>query len=238
MSNIQPVAVVGGLGPGLGAALCRRLAEAGYAVAGLARSTEFGTRLGEEIGGAGGRFLFAQCDLADPASLDRAFSAVERELGPVSVYIHHAGDFHTGPVTEIPPETFERVWRVTCFGALLASQRVLPGMLAKGEGTLLFTGATASVKAAARFAAFGAAKFGLRGLAQSMARELGPQGIHVGHVVIDGVIWSERVGERWGLQEGQCLKAEAIAETYMHLIRQDPSAWTFELEVRPHVESF
>ena len=238
MDESQPVAVVGGVGPGLGAALCRRLARAGYAVAGLARSEDYGPRLGEEIEAAGGRFLFQACDLGDAGALDRALTAVEGRFGTPVVYIHHAGDYHIAPVVEIPPDAFERVWRVTCLGALLASQRVLPGMLERGAGTLLFTGATASVKAAARFAAFGAAKFGLRGLAQSMARELGPQGIHVAHVIIDGVIWSDRVRERFGMGEDQCLRADAIADAYVGLIGQDRSAWSFELDLRPYVETF
>jgi NAD(P)-dependent dehydrogenase (short-subunit alcohol dehydrogenase family) len=125
-----------------------------------------------------------------------------------------------------------------CLGAVHGSQRVLPGMLRSGHGVLLFVGATASVKAGAGFSAFGAAKFALRGLAQSLARELGPRGIHVAHLVIDGVIWGERAAGAFGMTRAQCLEPDALAHTCLHLIEQDRCAWTHELDIRPDREPF
>ena len=151
--------------------------------------------------------------------------------------VYNAGSFLMAPLAETTPEEYQRLWALNCLGAFLCARQVVPGMLKTG-GTVIFTGATAAVKAAANFAAFASSKFALRGLAQSMARELGPQGVHVAHVVIDGIIWTPRTRELHGLSESQCLKPEAIADTFLHLIRQDRSAWTHELELRPDSESF
>ena len=125
-----------------------------------------------------------------------------------------------------------------CLGAVYGSQRVLPGMLQAKRGALPLIGATASVKAGASFSAFGSAKFALRGLAQSLARELGPRGIHVAHLVIDGVMWCERADERFQIQREQCLDSESVARTCLHLLEQQRSAWTHELDIRPDVETF
>ena len=237
MKKQQPVAAVAGVGPGLGAAVCRKLAAAGYAVAGLARSTEFGDKLSAEVCAAGGTMTFVASDLTEAAAVESGFKAVETRLGVPSVLVYNAGNFLMAPLAETTPEEFQKLWALNCLGAFLCARRVVPGMLKIG-GTIIFTGATAAVKAAANFAAFGSSKFALRGLAQSMARELGPQGVHVAHVVIDGIIWTPRTGELHGLSESQCLKPEAIADTYLHLIHQDRSTWTHELDVRPDGESF
>ncbi len=237
MTEQQPIAVVAGVGPGLGAALCRKLAASGHAVAALARGTAFGDKLAAEVAADGGQMAFVPCDLSREAAVESAFSTVEARLGPPSVLIYNAGTFVTRPLAETSPADFQRLWTLNCFGAFLCARRVVPGMLANG-GTIIFTGATAAVKAAANFAAFGSSKFALRGLAQSMARELGPLGVHVAHVIIDGIIWTPRTRETYGLDEAQCLKPEAIADTYLHLIRQDRAAWTQELDIRPDVESF
>lgn len=237
METIAPVALVAGVGPGLGAALCRRLAQAGYAVAGLARGAAFARQLEREIGDAGGRMAAFACDVADAAAVERTFGDVERALGAVSVLVYNAGQFLMKPFADTAPSEFEAAWRVNCAGAFLCAQRALPAMLQRGAGAMVFTGATGGVKAGAHFAAFGSAKFALRGLAQSLARELGPRGIHVAHVVIDGIIWSERARQR-GARQAQCLMPEAVAETYLQLIRQDRCAWTHELDIRPDVELF
>ena len=237
MAKQQPVAVVAGVGPGLGAAVCRKLAAAGYAVAGLARSTEFGGGLSAEINATGGKMTFAACDLTQAVAVEAAFAAIETRLGVPAVLVYNAGAYLTASVAETAPEDFQGLWALNCLGAFLCARQVVPGMLDAG-GAIIFTGATAAVKAAAGFAAFGSSKFALRGLAQSMARELGPRGIHVAHVVIDGIIWTPRTGELHGLSESKCLKPEAIADTYLHLIRQDRSAWAHELDLRPDSESF
>ena len=225
-----------GLGAGLSGALCRRLSRTGYRVAGLARSRGVGERLLDELGGE--RFLPLACDLTDVDQVDAALSETERCLGPVSVYIHNASRLHMGPFLETESSVFDDLWRTTLMGAVYGTQRLLPGMLQRGGGAVLFIGATASVKAGANFSAFGVAKFALRGLAQSLARELGPRGIHVAHLIIDGVIWSERARDQFGMTQEQCLKPEAVADTCLHLIEQDRSAWTLELDIRPGVEAF
>ena len=238
MSEINGTAVVAGVGNGLGAALCRRLASAGYRVAGLARREEALSALAGELNRQGHRFEALSCDLTDPASLALAIDQVEERLGPVSVYVHNAARLHIAPFLDTPPDEFEAVWRTICQGAIHGAQRVIPGMLEGGGGTLLFTGATAAVKAGSGFSAFASAKFALRGLAQSLAREFGPRGIHVAHLLIDGLIWGEQARDRFGSEEEACLSPDAVAQVYLDLIRQPRSAWTHELDLRPDVEPF
>lgn len=236
MTEHPGAAIVAGVGSGLGAAMCRDLAEAGYRVGGLARGAEGRRELAAELGPE--RFQAIRCDLTDVTQVDRAIGDVEAKWGPASVYVHNAAPFYMSTFAETDPNTFESLWRTMCLGAVHGAQRVLPGMLGVNRGVLLFIGATASVKAAANFSAFGSAKFALRGLAQALARELGPQGIHVAHLVIDGVIWGERARDGFGMKRGQCLDPDALARTCLHLIGQDRSAWTQELDIRPDVESF
>lgn len=238
MNAEQSVAIVAGVGPGLGASLCRSLATAGYAVAGLARSVPPGKELVADIHRLGGRMSAYGCDVTDGDAVAATFSRIEGELGPPTVFVYNAGRFLMCPTAETPPDEFRALWELNCFGAFLCARRAVPRMLEQGRGTIIFTGATASVKAAGNFAAFGSAKFALRGLAQAMARELGPLGIHVAHVVIDGIIWTARSRELHGVTEDQCLNPDAIAETCLQLVRQDRSAWTHELDIRPDVESF
>jgi NAD(P)-dependent dehydrogenase (short-subunit alcohol dehydrogenase family) len=184
------------------------------------------------------RYLALRGDVTDPEQLDQTIAAIETHWAPVSVYVHNAAPFLMRPFLETDAAAFELLWRTTCLGAVQGAQRVLPGMLRSGQGALLFIGATASVKAGAQFAAFGSAKFALRGLTQSLAREFGPQGIHVAHLIIDGVIWSDRARDAFKLSREQCLDPEAIARTCVHLLEQDRSAWTHELDVRPDREPF
>ena len=237
-SQAGPVAVVAGVGPGLGGALCRRLAAAGFRVVGLARSSDYGTKLAAEIGSCPEGVQFFPCDLTDPLGVERVLGEVESGLGPPEILVYNAGHFVHRPFTETSVQDFSELWSVNCLGAMICARRLVPGMLALGRGKILFTGATASVKAGAQFAAFGSAKFALRGLAQSLARELGPQGIHVAHVLIDGILWTPKT-TRWpGVTREQCLLPEAVAESYLMLVNQERSAWTHELDLRPDVESF
>lgn len=238
MADQKEIAVVAGVGPGLGTALCRVLSRAGYRVIGLARSVESGRELAREPGNSGSDFNTLQCDVSDAASVQAAFARIDREFGNPTVYIHNASHLLQKPFLEITPEAFTDLWRVTCLGALHCAQKVVPGMVARRHGTLLFTGATAALRGSANFGAFASAKFALRGLVQSLAREFGPQGIHVAHIVIDGIIWTERARKRPGIVAEACLKPEAIAETYLQLIRQERSAWTHELDLRPDRERF
>jgi NAD(P)-dependent dehydrogenase (short-subunit alcohol dehydrogenase family) len=238
MTDSNPVAVVAGVGPGLGASLCRTLAGAGYRVAALARTERFAPGLAAEVHRPVGEMRFYACDLTQGEAVEQAFRAIRSELGSPAVLVYNAGAFLMQPTAQTTPEAFQDLWALNCFGAFLCARQVLPGMLKRGGGCILFTGATAAVKAGGRFAAFASAKFALRGLAQSMARELGPQGIHVAHVVIDGIIWTPRSRDMHAASEKQCLQPDAIAATYLHLIGQHRSAWTQELDIRPDVESF
>lgn len=229
-------AVVAGIGPGLGHQLCLRLAADGYRVVGLARRPEAGAALQAALGDEA--FLALQADVGDPEQLAAALDEAERRFGAPRLYVHNAATLHHAAFLDTEPAEFERQWRAGCLGAVLGARRVLPAMLERGDGVLLFIGATAAVKAGAGFAAFASAKFALRGLAQSLARELGPRGVHVAHLVIDGVIWGARARESFGLQQQQCLDPAAIAETCLAVAAQPRSAWTHELDIRPDVEGF
>jgi len=233
----QPkVAAVVGVGPGLGAALARRFAKE-YSVAISARSADYLRTLGAEIKAAGGNALEVPADVGDRAQVESAFQSIRQRLGPIDVLIYNAGSGAFGTIADITPEQYESSWRVNAFGAFVSAKQVVPDMIARGRGTILFTGATAGVKAGARSVAFGPAKFAMRGLAQSLARDLGPRGIHVAWINVDGSI--DIPGRRIpGLEPEDMLNADAIAETYWHLAHQDPSAWTMELEVRPFKEKF
>ena len=236
MPDQKKIAIVAGVGIGLGDELCKQLVTAGYRVAGLSRSNSNNRVLAETLGAA--NYLHVSCDVTDAKQIDSAISSVEKKFGAVSVYVHNAAYLHIQDFTETPPAEFESLWRTMCLGAVHGSQRVLPSMMSEKSGTLLFIGATASVKAGANFSAFSSAKFALRGLSQSLARELGSSGIHVAHLVIDGVMWGKRAKESFAMSEDQCIKPESVAKTCMQLIEQDQSAWTYELDIRPSVETF
>jgi NAD(P)-dependent dehydrogenase (short-subunit alcohol dehydrogenase family) len=237
-SSSKPVAVVIGVGPGLGAALVRRFA-ATYAVAMLARNADYLKALGDEVRKSGATVWASSCDVSDAAQIAEAFRGVRKELGEPEVLLYNAGSGKFGSIAEVTHEQYEADWRVNSFGAFVAAKEVAPGMITRGHGTMLFTGATAGVKAGAKSVSFGPAKFAMRGLAQSLARDLGPRGIHVAWINVDGSIDIPGArGLKPSLKDGDFLKPEAIAETYWHLAHQDPSAWTMELEVRPFKEKF
>jgi NAD(P)-dependent dehydrogenase (short-subunit alcohol dehydrogenase family) len=234
----KPVAVITGVGPGLGAALAHRFAAA-YAVAILARKADYLKALAAEIRKSGATVLDLPCDVSDAAQISKAFRAIRKDLGEPEVLLYNAGSGSFGNITEITPEQYEADWRVNALGAFVAAKEVAPAMIARGRGTMLFTGATAGVKAGAKSVSFGPAKFAMRGLAQSLARDLGPRGIHVAWINVDGSIDIPGArGLKPSLKDGDFLKPDAIAETYWHLAHQDPSAWTMELEVRPFKEKF
>jgi NAD(P)-dependent dehydrogenase (short-subunit alcohol dehydrogenase family) len=232
------VAVVVGVGPGLGAALVRRFAPA-YAIAMLARKVEYLQALAGELRPTGATVLDLRCDVSDHAQITAAFRAIRTDLGDPAVLLYNAGSGTFGTIAEITPEQYEADWRVNAFGAFVAAQEVAPAMIARGRGTMLFTGATAGVKAGPRSVSFGPAKFAMRGLAQALARDLGPKGIHVAWINVDGSIDIPGArGLKPSLTDSDFLKPEAVAETYWHLAHQDASAWTMELEVRPFKEKF
>ncbi len=137
------------------------------------------------------------------------------------------------PFLDVTVDEFESVWRVTCLGAMITARATLPAMLDAGAGTLIFSGATASTRGSARFSSLSVGKSGLRALAQSLAREFGPRGIHVAHTILDGLIWAPQTRARFDPAQEQCMAPEAIAQTYLHLAQQHRSAWTHEVDLRP-----
>src|SRR5437899_887873 len=237
MSN-KTVATVIGVGPGLGAALARRFATQ-YAVALVARSEDKLAGFVREIKEAGGASLAVSADVSKEHEITRAFEQIRRELGETEILLYNAAMRPFGTLMETKPSTFENTWRVGAFGAFLAAQQVVPAMLKNGRGAILFTGATAGVKPFATSAAFGPAKFAMRGLAHVMARDLGPKGIHVAWINVDGAIDMPLIHQRFPqLKDEDLLKPSAIADTYWHLAHQDLSAWTLDIDVRPFKEKF
>jgi NAD(P)-dependent dehydrogenase (short-subunit alcohol dehydrogenase family) len=240
MKNFIPeVAVIAGVGPGLGASLARKLAKEGCRLGLLARSSDFLEAFSEELRALGTEVLAIPTDIGQADLVNAAFRQVREQLGAVDLLINNASA--SGPLgqafTDISPESFERGWRVGVLGSLLCSQAVVPGMLLKEGGCLLFTGATSSVRGAA--ITFSSAKFALRGLVQALARELWPKGIHVAHIVIDGVIRENEMEPEVEDQSTEPLmNPAAIAESYWMLVKQDRSAWTLELDLRPDREKF
>ncbi len=232
------VAAVIGVGAGLGAALARRFASA-YSVALVARDEKHLQQFTSEIDSTGGRAIAVSADVTNAAEIQAAFKAIRDRLGDVDLLLYNAAMRPFGRLMETKPSTFEATWRVSTLGAFLCSQEVVPPMLSKGRGAIIFTGATAGVKPFATSAAFGPAKFALRGLAQVMARDLGPQGIHVAYVNIDGPIDGPAIWKlRPELEKEDMLNPSAIADAYWHIAHQDRSAWTHELDLRPFKEKF
>ena len=236
---IPDVSVIAGVGPGLGASLARKFAKEGCRLAVLARSSDFLESLSEEIRRRGTEILAIPTDIAEADQVAAAFERIRDELGPVDVLINNAsasGPFGQ-PFVELAPESFARGWQVGVLGSFLCSQAVVPDMLIKNAGCLLFTGATSSVRGGA--ITFSSAKFGMRGLAQALARELWPKGIHVAHIIIDGVIRENESEPGTEDQNAEPLmNPAAIAEVYWGLVRQDRSTWSMELDLRPHREKF
>ena len=235
----ERVAAILGVGPGLGASIARRFAREGFAVGLMARREESLSGAREEVEGEGGTVVSVETDATDAVSVAGAFDQVRDDLGDPEVFVYNAGAFQMGGILELDPEQFDNCLRANCSGAFYGAQQVLPSMVERGRGTIILTGATASLRGSARFAALSTGKFGLRALAQSIAREFWPQGIHVAHVVIDGQINTPRVREMSpGREEHTMLSPNAIAEAYWQLHTQDPTAWTLELDLRPALESF
>jgi NAD(P)-dependent dehydrogenase (short-subunit alcohol dehydrogenase family) len=232
------VAVVTGVGAGTGASIARRFARE-YSVALVARNADYLRELGDEIRKNGGRALETPADVGNAEQVKQAFAKIRAELGDPSALLYNAGSGTWGTITEISPEQYEASWRVNSFGAFLCAKEVAPKMIERGNGVMLFTGATAGVKAGAKSVAFGPAKFAMRGLAQSLSRDLSPRGIHVAWINVDGIIDIPRVRKAYPqIKAEDMLNPDAIAETYWHLAHQDRSAWTMELEVRPFKEKF
>ena len=225
-------ALIVGAGSGLSASLARSFAKAGMSVALAARATDKLTKLAQETGAK----IF-QCDASQRAQVDKLFADLDAGPGAPDVVVYNASYRTRGPFIELDPAEVAKAIAVTAFGGFLVGQAAARRMLPRGHGAILFTGASASVKGYAQSAPFAMAKFALRGLAQSMARELSPQGIHVAHVVIDGGICSARRAEP-AASPDSLLDPDAIAATYLAVLKQPRSAWTHEVELRPWVEKF
>jgi NAD(P)-dependent dehydrogenase (short-subunit alcohol dehydrogenase family) len=234
-------AIVVGAGTGTGAEVAKRFARAGHPVAVARRSASALEPLVEEIEAAGGTARGIGVDAGDEAAVSALFDDAEQALGPVEIVLFNAAGFAKGSIVETGVEDFEGLWRATALGGFLVGREAARRMLPRGRGTILFTGATAAMKASAGFAAFASGKHGLRAVAQSMARELGPQGIHVAHVIVDGIIDVPRVHETMpefaaAKGPGGLISPVSIAETYWWLHCQPRDAWTFELDLRPFSE--
>jgi NAD(P)-dependent dehydrogenase (short-subunit alcohol dehydrogenase family) len=230
-----PVCAVVGVGPGNGAAFARRFAAEGHRVALLARSTELSKKLAEELPGS----VAYACDVSDASSVARAFADVRKKQGEVEVVIYNAGSGTWGTVDEIGPAELEAAWRVNALGALLVSKEVTPAMKARGRGSFVFVGATASRRGGAKTAAFASAKAAQRSLAESMARHLWPAGIHVALIVLDGVVDLPRTRQMMpNKPDSFFVKPADVADVAFQLTRQKPSAWSFEVEARPFGENW
>jgi NAD(P)-dependent dehydrogenase (short-subunit alcohol dehydrogenase family) len=231
----RKVAVVAGVGPGNGSALAKRFADAGHAVAMLARTRNSLDPLEKEIAGA----RAFECDVGSAESVTRAFSRIKAELGPVDALLYNAGSGVFADVESITAEQFEQSWRVNAYGAFLCARQVIPDMKARKSGSIVFIGATASRRGGPRTAAFAPAKAAQRSLAESMARALWPAGIHVSLIIVDGVVDLPRTRKMMpDKPDSFFVKPAGVAETAYRLTCQDPSAWSFEVEARPFGETW
>ncbi|MEP7173369.1 MAG: SDR family NAD(P)-dependent oxidoreductase [Aestuariivirga sp.] len=232
MATKYSKALIVGSGSGLSASLARLFAREGFKIALAARNTEKLASLCSSTGAA----AFA-CDATDATQVSQLFQNVERKMGEPDVVIYNASARSRGPFVSLVASEVEQAIRTSAFGGFLVAQEAAKRMLPKGHGAILFTGASASVKGYAQSAPFAMGKFALRGLAQSMARELAPLGIHVAHFIIDGGIRNPGRSEPPENPDSM-LDPDAIAANYLHVLRQQRSAWTWEMELRPWVEKF
>lgn len=236
-------AVVVGAGSGTGAELAKLLAAEGYSVVLARRDAASLAPMVEEIERNGGEALAFAADASEEAQVVALLDAAERRFGPPELVVFNVAAITMGKAVDTSVEQFEDMWRASSMGGFLVGREAARRMLPRGSGSIVFVGATASVKASAGFAAFGAGKQGLRAVAGSLARELGPRGIHVSHVIIDGIIDVARVRERMpeivaAKGEGGLVDPKSVAATLLWLHRQPRDAWTFELDLRPFKESW
>jgi NAD(P)-dependent dehydrogenase (short-subunit alcohol dehydrogenase family) len=231
-----------GASNGVGGALARRFAAGGHHVFAAGRTTEKVTALAQEITAAGGSAEGVRVDVTSETDLDTLFTAANAR-GEIAAVLYNAGNNAIIPFEQLDAETFETFWRVGCFGGFLTAKRAIPLLAKQGHGSLFFTGASGSLRGKANFAHFASMKAGLRMLAQSLAREFGPKGVHVAHFIIDGVIDGDMVRSRFGeyldqLGEDGGLSPDAIAEAFWYVHAQHKSAWTHELDLRPAKENW
>ena len=240
---MKPVALIIGAGDALGGAIAKRFARAGYTACVTRRSAEKLAPLKAQIEAVGGVCHTFGSDAREEEEVIKLFAQIEADIGPVEVFVFNIGGNVRFGITEMTARVYRKVWEMCAFAGFLTGREAARVMLPRKKGTVIFTGATASVRGGAGFSAFAGGKHALRALAQSMARELGPQGIHVGHVIIDGGIDTAfiavRFPERYALKDQDgILNPDHIAENYWTLHSQPRDAWTFELDVRPWMEKW
>ena len=237
----QGAAVVIGAGDALGGAIARRFAKGGLVAVPSRRKIQPLGELVAQIEAQGGRAEGIPCDARDEEAVIEMFDRIEADIGPVEVFVFNTGAQHRSSILDMTTRIYRQVWESATLAGFVTGREAARRMAAQGRGTIIFTGATASVRGGANFASFASAKHALRALAQSMARELGPMGVHVGHIIVDGMIDSEAVRTKFpeetdALPDGGMLDPDHIAEAYWAMHTQPKDAWTFEMDIRPSVE--
>ncbi|WP_027582419.1 SDR family NAD(P)-dependent oxidoreductase [Bradyrhizobium sp. Ai1a-2] len=246
MSKAEKVALLVGAGDAIGAAVAKRFAQGGFTVCIARREAEKSHQLGEELRAMGHPFYAFSVDARKEEEVQRLFATVEKEIGPIEVCLFNAGSNVNKPLLETTEKLFFKAWELACYAGFLVGREAASHMLPRGRGTILFTGATASLRGGTGFAAFSAAKFGLRAVAQAMARELGPKDIHVVHLIIDAAIDSAAIHQRLKasgvdtatIKPDSLTKTSSIAEAYWFAHHQSRDGWTHELDLRPSAETW
>jgi NAD(P)-dependent dehydrogenase (short-subunit alcohol dehydrogenase family) len=235
MKMTKPVCVIVGVGPGNGASFARKFRQQGYQVVILARNEAYLAELSRQLDGA----PFYSCDVTKVTQVESVFQKILRQFGEVDTLIYNAGAGQFKNVEDTTVEEFERSWQINALGCFVACKQLLPAMIDAGRGNFVVIGATASLRGSAKTAPFASAKAAQRSLAQSMARHLGPKGIHVSYVIVDGVIDLPRTRKHLAdMPDEFFLKPDDIAQSVFTLVRQPRSAWTFELDLRPFGEKW
>src|SRR3982751_6028013 len=246
MGESRGVAMLVGAGDAIGAAVARRFASGGYTVCICRRDAAKSQALVDELRANGHGIYAFSVDARQEADVQKLFADVERDIGPIEICLFNAGSNVNKPLLETTEKLFFKAWELACYAGFLVGREAARVMLSRGRGTIFFTGATASIRGGKGFVAFSSAKFGLRAVAQAMARELGPKNIHVAHLIIDAGVDSEWVRQRRleALGPGALdnpdllMPPSSVAESYWQLYQQPRSAWTFELEIRPFGEKW
>jgi NAD(P)-dependent dehydrogenase (short-subunit alcohol dehydrogenase family) len=233
--TIRRTLLLSGAAEGLGAEIAETFARAGHDVVGISRTNRSTEHLTQRIEQAGGRYRHIACDITQAMA---ATAAIEPYARQIDVLIHNAHALVIKPFEQTTVDEFEYAWRVACLGAVIAAQSVVPHMAARRRGVIILTGATAGLRGATDFSAFASAKFALRGFGQSLAREYGPKGVHVAHVVLDGLIDEPQTDQRFGSAPAGRMNPIPVAQAYLDLSAQHPSAWTHEMDLRPYSERF
>lgn len=240
------VVLLVGAGDAIGAAVAQRFADGGYKVVIARRDAEKSRELVDDLTKAGRDVRAVSVDARQEADVQALFAKVEREIGPIEVCLYNAGSNVAKPLLETTDKLFFKAWELACYGGFLVGREAAKYMVPRGRGTILFTGATASVRGGKGFAAFSSAKFGLRAVAQAMARELGPNNVHVVHLLIDAGVDSEAIHQRMKaagvnvaeIPEDSLTKTSSIADAYWFTHHQSRDGWTHELDLRPSVETW